>query len=116
MTRFRWSAIPGTSGARHPFFSPDGAELAFESGSALKRVTLGEGASVAIADLRASFFGATWTHDDRIIFGTRGPGLVQDTNQLEMMCPLILRVIENMRHRVAEGPVAKCWDNEYEAI
>ena len=38
------------------------------------------------------------------------------TSQLEEMCPHIHRVIQSMGHEVIEGPIAKCWDNEYESI
>ena len=45
-------AIPGTEGARYPFFSPDGQWLGFSAGGKLKRSLLAGGRQPALAMLR----------------------------------------------------------------
>jgi eukaryotic-like serine/threonine-protein kinase len=62
--------IPGTENedASNPFFSPDGQTIAFWADGRLKRIALGGGAPVAIAD--ALFvWGASWGSDGTIVFG-----------------------------------------------
>jgi eukaryotic-like serine/threonine-protein kinase len=69
--------IPGTQGARSPFFSPLGQWVGFhdEQHRKLKKVSLGGGEPVVIAD---SDFqgGAAWAPDDTILFATND-GLVR---------------------------------------
>ncbi len=63
--------IPGTQGARNPFFSPDGEWLGFydEQEGILKKVSVDGGAPQALAD--ATFAsGGSWMSDDTIVFGT----------------------------------------------
>ena len=65
-------SIPGTEGARSPFWSPDSASLGFFAGSQLKtvRVTGGSPAVVCEApfgDVMAP--SGTWNRSDEIVFG-----------------------------------------------
>jgi eukaryotic-like serine/threonine-protein kinase len=62
--------LPGTSGAHSPFFSPDGASVAFFSGSALRRVAIEGGDPVTITEARNPF-GGVWLDDGTIVFSDR---------------------------------------------
>ena len=69
--------IPGTegNGVQTPFFSPDGRWVAFFTADTheLKKVPVDGGAAVTVARSPASpfgNFGASWTADDQILFGT----------------------------------------------
>ncbi len=65
--------IPGTDGARYPFFSPDGQWIGFQAEGKLKKVPVGGGPSAVICDLPALFFGASWGENDRIVFSADEP-------------------------------------------
>ena len=56
--------VPGTDGARSPFFSPDGEWLAYDGW--LRRVHVGEGPPQTIC--RATNMGASWGPDDTIVY------------------------------------------------
>jgi len=63
-------AIPirGSEGGKHPFFSPDGQWIGFNSLSGkLEKVAVGGGAVVTLCDA-GLMRGATWLPDDSIIF------------------------------------------------
>jgi len=60
-------AIPGTDGATHPFFSPDGKWIGFAAGGKLKKVALAGGTPVTLSELLA-FRGASWGDDGWIYF------------------------------------------------
>ena len=59
--------IPGTEGARNPFFSPDGEWVGFEAAAFLKKVSLAGGVPMTIC---AAHFtrGAAWGSDNQIVF------------------------------------------------
>jgi len=59
--------LPGTEGAREPFFSPTGQWIAFFTGSALKKVSVTGGAAVQLCEAPAARGGA-WSDDDTIYF------------------------------------------------
>jgi serine/threonine-protein kinase len=59
---------------RHPFFSPDGAWVAFVDGNVLKKVAVDGGATVNLAVLPGYMLGATWASSG-IYFGTLNAGL-----------------------------------------
>jgi serine/threonine-protein kinase len=63
--------IPGTGGARAPFFSPDGRWLGFFADRKLKKVPVGGGAVATLADAPDPW-GGTWTDDDTIVFNRSG--------------------------------------------
>ena len=66
-----------TAGVREPFFSPDGRWLAFysEPDRKLKRVALSGGATLTICDADQAL-GASWSADNRIVFGHRTKGIL----------------------------------------
>jgi len=61
--------LPGTTGALYPFWSPDGREIAYFSGSQLSRIAI-DGATprpvASVVDPR----GGAWTPDDIILVGS----------------------------------------------
>jgi eukaryotic-like serine/threonine-protein kinase len=59
--------LSGTEGAEGPFFSPDGQWVAFFADTKLKKVAIGGGPPLTIADA-GSPRGGTWGADDRIVF------------------------------------------------
>jgi serine/threonine-protein kinase len=59
--------IPGTEGAIHPFFSPDGRWIGFLTNDKVKKVSLRGGAPVTICDAQSPDR-AMWTRDDLIYF------------------------------------------------
>ena len=67
-------AIAGTDGAAAPFFSPDGRSVGFFASGRLKKVALGGGAPVILADA-ADPLGAVWTPAREIIFAGAAAGL-----------------------------------------
>jgi serine/threonine-protein kinase len=58
--------LPGTEGAYHPFFSPDGQWIGFFSGEVLRKVAVSGGAPVTLASVNR-VTGALWTAPDRIM-------------------------------------------------
>ncbi len=61
--------IPGTEGARTPFFSPDGQTVGYLTNTALMKVSLQAGAPVHIGGVPPVSRGAVWLPDGSI----RGP-------------------------------------------
>jgi len=71
-------SLEGTEGALSPFWSPDGAEVAYfttERGSlALRRIEVGTGAAREICRVPGTEgAGGTWGEGDRILFAAPGP-------------------------------------------
>lgn len=68
--------LPGSTGARNPFFSPDGASVAyFSRGGVWRTPAHGGVAPQRIADAPVESAGGTWAEDGRIVFaplGSRG--------------------------------------------
>jgi len=60
-------ALPGTEGARNPFFSPDGQWIAFSQDGRLKKLSIAGGAPVALCSARLVGGGA-WGPDGTIVF------------------------------------------------
>jgi serine/threonine protein kinase len=62
--------IPGTEGARAPFFSPDGQWVGFFAESKLKKISLSGGAPVTLSDAFGNSLSvsANWGADDNIVF------------------------------------------------
>lgn len=60
--------LPGTTGASFPFWSPDGRYIGFFSGGKLKRIDVGGGPTLTVADAVDSRGGA-WNKAGFIIFG-----------------------------------------------
>ena len=71
-------AVPGTDGARSPFFSPDGRSIAFFADDALRRVSLDDGAHAVVCDAPSGSAGGAWSADGTIIFAPlQGRGLLR---------------------------------------
>jgi serine/threonine-protein kinase len=68
--------IPGTEGARSPFFSADGDWIAFWADGHLKKVHIGGGVPINLCPARSPY-GATWTRDGRILFSQRYAGIFE---------------------------------------
>ena len=66
--------LPGTEGARLPFFSPDGAWVGFEASGKLKKVALAGGSPIAICDVHV-MLGASWGPNGDIVVAQREQGL-----------------------------------------
>ena len=67
--------VPGTSGAAHPFFSPDGQWVGFFADGALQKSAVSGGSPVRICNVSAGSMGATWGPDNTIVLALRGAGL-----------------------------------------
>jgi eukaryotic-like serine/threonine-protein kinase len=67
--------LPGTDGARFPFWSPDSRYIGFFADSKLKKIEASEGATQTLADASIEPRGATWSRDGTILFspGTLSP-------------------------------------------
>ena len=59
--------IPGTAGASHPFFSPDGRSLGFFADGRIRKLALDSGSLVDVVGVNA-YRGASWTDDGWILF------------------------------------------------
>ncbi|MGQ0734278.1 MAG: protein kinase domain-containing protein [Acidobacteriota bacterium] len=59
--------LPGTDGASYPFFSPDGAWVAFFAEGKLKRQSIAGGSPVTICDVPFQGRGGTWGADGTIV-------------------------------------------------
>ena len=66
-TTFR--PLPHSDGARLPFWSPDGAAIAFEANGRLRRVDLAGGTVSDLGELDASFSGGSWSEDGSLLLG-----------------------------------------------
>jgi len=66
--------MPGTEGAGSPFWSPDGASMAFVAGGEIRRLALADRTVQRICLLpRDRFTGGTWNEAGTIVFSTGGP-------------------------------------------
>ncbi len=76
LDRIEATPMPGTHGARMPFFSPDGKWVGFAAQSKLQKVELAGGIPVSLCDLSILLpTGASWGENGRIIIGTQSGGL-----------------------------------------
>ncbi len=67
LDQLRASPLAGTEGARNHFFSPDGQWIGFFADGQLKRVAVGGGAPVTLAEA-PNDRGGTWSEDGTILF------------------------------------------------
>ena len=73
-------AVPGSEGALHPFWSPDGASVGFVADAKIWRVGLRGGERMSIAEGRGEFIGGSglsWGPDDTIVFSRGNTGLLK---------------------------------------
>ena len=83
-------AVPGTDGARYPFWSPDSHWIGFFAGGKLKKVAFSGGPVQTICDAGIAG-GGTWNRDGVIIFTTLGFGLYRVSatgSDLTLLSPL----------------------------
>jgi len=59
------SDLPGTEGARSPFFSPDGEWVAFEAAGSLKKTAVGGGSPIVLREA-SNLLGGSWGDDGAI--------------------------------------------------
>ncbi|HVR41907.1 MAG TPA: protein kinase, partial [Thermoanaerobaculia bacterium] len=81
-------ALPGTIGARFPFFSPDGEWVGFWADGWLQKVPFAGGRPTRITEAKLLDYGATWSSTGVIIYGQANRGFVPGSGGL---------------HRVPEG-------------
>lgn len=75
LDEFQPRAVPGTEGARYPFFSPDNRWIAFFTRNSLQKVSVMGGAPVPICPIpEGNRRGGAWGPDDTIIFTGGAPG------------------------------------------
>ncbi len=60
--------LPGTEGARHPFWSPNGSSLGFFASRQLKRLDIAGGEPAVLADPADGSIGGSWNSDGVILF------------------------------------------------
>jgi eukaryotic-like serine/threonine-protein kinase len=65
--------VPGSEGGAQPFFSPDSQWLGFFAGGKLKKISIGGGEALSIADA-SDPRGASWGSDGKIMFVPRRGG------------------------------------------
>ncbi len=64
------ASLPGTEGARNPFFSPDSQSVGFFADGKLKRISVAGGAAVTLCDAPDDR-GGSWSDDGWIVFSPR---------------------------------------------
>jgi serine/threonine-protein kinase len=68
LDRYDVTPIPGTEGGYGPFVSPDGEWIGFYAEGKLKKVPMGGGPSVTLADNVWDAHGASWAEDGTVVF------------------------------------------------
>jgi Tol biopolymer transport system component len=68
--------LANTTGATAPFFSPDGASIAYFSGGAIWHMPASGGTPTRVVDVPGAFAGGTWTGTGRIVFAPLDTGLI----------------------------------------
>jgi len=68
--------LPGTEGARGPFFSPDGGWVGFQSAGKLKKTPVEGGSPVVLCD-STDLLGASWGDDGNIVANLGGKKMVR---------------------------------------
>jgi serine/threonine protein kinase/Tol biopolymer transport system component len=77
LNSFEPRAVPGSAGARQPFFSPDGKWVAFFAQGQLQKAEVAGGAPIRLAEAVYPF-GGTWNEDNTIIYAASlGSGLLR---------------------------------------
>jgi serine/threonine-protein kinase len=81
LDRFETREVPGTEGARNPFFSADGKWLGFFAANRLLKVSLEGGLPRTVCETRLDDLGATWSADGFIVFALYGSGLFRVSSE-----------------------------------
>jgi serine/threonine-protein kinase len=79
----------GTTGVSAPFFSPDGQWIGFWQSGQLRKVPIGGGAPVTIADAPVAPFGVSWESDGNVIMGLGAGGIASVPASGGTIAPLI---------------------------
>ena len=66
--------LPGTQGAKDPFWSPDSRFIAFFAGGKLKKIDMAGGPPLFLCDAGPDY-GGTWSKKDIIVFASSNEGL-----------------------------------------
>jgi serine/threonine protein kinase len=66
--------LPGTEGARNPFWSPDSQSIGFFSNGKLNTLGLSGGVPHPVCDASPYYAGGTWNRDGTIVFTSQGVG------------------------------------------
>ena len=74
LDRLQAEMIPGSDGARNPFFSPNGQQIGFWADGQLKRASVTGGALVTVGETRSPL-GASWGADDMILYSQQSEGI-----------------------------------------
>ena len=69
--------LSGTEQASGPFWSPDGAAIAFFADRKLKRIRIQSGSVQELAEAAQNVSGGSWSRDGTILFGGPGTGLLR---------------------------------------
>jgi hypothetical protein len=69
--------LPGTEGARNPFWSPDSTAIAFFADGKLKRIEAGGGSVRTICDADGARLWGDWSRDGVILFSTERTDPIQ---------------------------------------
>jgi serine/threonine protein kinase/Tol biopolymer transport system component len=72
---FDFKLIPGTEGARNPFFSADGKRVGFFAGTKMQTVAFDGGPPRVILESALDDMGSSWGGDETIVFASYGAGL-----------------------------------------
>ena len=126
LDRFETEAVPGTEGARQPFFAPDGAAVGFFADGWLRTVSLrgdrgngeneagdgsagdaetregGQDRTTTVCRLNGEPAGGTWDADGRIIFGGPGNSGLQQV-RADGGEPVALTVVDGENDETAHG-------------
>jgi serine/threonine-protein kinase len=113
LNRLEARPLPGTEGARSPFFSPDGQWIGFFAGGRLQKIAVAGGAAVTLADAPQDRGGA-WGEDGTIVLtpvSAQGVGLQRvsssggETRTLSNPDPEIDEVTHRWPQVLGEGRV-----------
>ena len=96
--------VPGTEGARSPFFSPDGAWVGFFAQTQLKKVPRSGGAPIDLTDVPPGELGADWGSDGTILFAL-SDGTLHRTRADGGTTQDVAVVPGDTKRRFALGPV-----------
>ena len=98
-------ALPGTEGARRPFWSPDSRSIGFFLNSELKRIDA-RGGSAQNRDLRAGGTTAAWGADGTILFSSTAVPSLRRVNAAGGTCETA--TAPGRRNRPATGIRSSC--------
>ncbi len=94
--------LEGTTGAHHPFFSPDGRWLGFFADGKLRKIPTEGGTARDVCDAPVDSAGGAWRADHRIVFAPLdGRGLV--TVDADGGKPEILTRLDTAQGEIAHG-------------